>query len=143
MKDFWSLLRSSGGSKKQWKLAELFYVLRSLMFKIVGRSHQWFLYLRMARSVTENSKINDFIASFEKYRLLSNFQYGFRYSRSTADLVTVVSDRIAWAFNRSEATWAVAFDIFMAFGRVCQVCYTKSSLWNLRSVIWPYFFITQ
>ena len=58
----------------------------------------------MVRSVTENSKINDFIASFEKYRLLSNFQYGFRYSRSTADLVTVASDRIAWAFNRSEAT---------------------------------------
>ena len=58
----------------------------------------------MVRSVTENSKINGFIDSFVKYRLLSNFQYGFRYSRSTADLVAVVSDRIAWAFNRSEAT---------------------------------------
>ena len=29
---------------------------------------------------------------------------GFRSSRSTADLLTVVSDRIARAFNRSEAT---------------------------------------
>ena len=34
----------------------------------------------------------------------SDFQYGFRSSRSTADLLTVVSDRIAKAFNRSGAT---------------------------------------
>ena len=39
-------------------------------------------------------------------------------SRSTADLLTVVSDRIARAFNRSEATRAVALDISKAFDRV-------------------------
>ena len=38
----------------------------------------------------------------------SDFQYGFRSSRSTADLLTVVSDRIPRAFNRSGATRAVA-----------------------------------
>ena len=43
------------------------------------------------------------------------FQYGFKSSRSTADLLTVVSDRIAWAFNRSGATQAVALDIAKAF----------------------------
>ena len=36
-----------------------------------------------------------------------DFLYGFRFSRSTADLVTVVSDRIARDFNRFEATRAV------------------------------------
>ena len=46
------------------------------------------------------------------------FQYGFRSSQSTADLLTVVSDRIARAFNRSGATRAVALDISKAFGRV-------------------------
>ena len=45
-------------------------------------------------------------------------QYGFRSSRSTADLLTVVSDRIARAFNRSGATRAVALDISKAFDRV-------------------------
>ena len=40
----------------------------------------------------------------EKCGLFSDFQYGFRSSRSTADLLTVVSDRIARAFNRSGAT---------------------------------------
>ena len=48
----------------------------------------------------------------------SDFQYGFRSSRSTADLLTVVSDRIARAFNRSGATRAVALDISKAFDRV-------------------------
>ena len=50
--------------------------------------------------------------------LFSDFQYGFRSSRSTADLLTVVSDRIARAFNRSGATRAVALDISKAFDRV-------------------------
>ena len=47
-----------------------------------------------------------------------DFQYGFRSSRSTADLLTIVPDRIARAFNRSGATRAVALDIFKAFDRV-------------------------
>ena len=41
----------------------------------------------------------------------SDFQYSFRSSRSTADLLTAVSHRIARAFNRSGATRAVALDI--------------------------------
>ena len=47
-----------------------------------------------------------------------DFQYGFRSSRSTADLLIVVSDRTAWAFNRSGATQAVALDISKAFDRI-------------------------
>ena len=39
-------------------------------------------------------------------------------SRSTADLLTVVSDRNARAFNRSGTTRAVALDISKAFDRV-------------------------
>ena len=44
--------------------------------------------------------------------------YGFRSSRSTADLLTVVHDRIARAFNSSWATRAVALDISKTFDRV-------------------------
>ena len=43
-----------------------------------------------------------------------DFEYGFNSSRSTADLLTVVSDR---AFNRSGATRAVALDISKVFDR--------------------------
>ena len=50
--------------------------------------------------------------------LFSDFQYGFRSSRTTADLLTVVSDIIATTFNMSETTRAVALDISIAFDRV-------------------------
>ena len=62
-----------------------------------------------------NNRIVDHI---EKCGLFSDFQYGFRSSRSPEDLLTVVSDRIARAFNRSGATRAVALDISKAFDRV-------------------------
>ena len=48
----------------------------------------------------------------------SDFEYGFRSFRSTANLLTVVYGRIARAFRRSGATRALALDIFKAFGRV-------------------------
>ena len=54
----------------------------------------------------------------EKCGLFSDFQYGFKSSQSTADLLTVVSDRITRAFNRSETPRAVALDISKAFNRV-------------------------
>ena len=62
-----------------------------------------------------NNKIVDHL---EKSDLFSDLQYGFRSSQSTADLLTVVADRIARAFNKSGATRAVALDISKAFDRV-------------------------
>ena len=52
---------------------------------------------------------------FEK--LFPDFQYDFTSFRSTVDLLTVVSDGIARAFNKSGATRAVAFVISKAFDR--------------------------
>ena len=54
----------------------------------------------------------------EKCGLFSDFQSGFRSSRSTADVLTVASDRIARDFNRSGAIRAVACDISKAFDRI-------------------------
>ena len=54
----------------------------------------------------------------EKCVPLSNFQYGFRSSRSTADLLTVVSDINASVFNRAGTTQSAARDISKAFNRM-------------------------
>ena len=51
----------------------------------------------------------------QKFGLFCDFQYGFRASWSTADLLAVVSDRIVRAFNRSGATWAVVLDMSKVF----------------------------
>ena len=48
------------------------------------------------------------------------FSDGFRSSRSTVDLLTVVSDRTARAFNRSGATQAVTLDISKALWSFSQ-----------------------
>ena len=62
--------------------------------------------------------VNNRIVDHLEKCIFSDFQYGFRSCRSTADLLTVVSDRIARAFNRSGATQAVAIDMSKAFDRV-------------------------
>ena len=65
---------------------------------------------------------NRIVDHLEKCDLFSDFEYGFRSSRSTADLLTVVYDRIASAFNRSGTAQvvaqAVALDISKVFDRV-------------------------
>ena len=72
----------------------------------------------MVSKVFEKLVNNMIVDHLEKCGLFSDFQYCFRSSRSTADLLTVISDRIARAFNRSGATLAVALDISKAFDRV-------------------------
>ena len=74
--------------------------------------------LSVVSKVFEKLVNNRIVDHQEKYDLFSDFQYGFRSSRSTADLLTVVSDRIARFFNRSGPTRAVVLDISKAFDRV-------------------------
>ena len=54
--------------------------------------------------------------------LVLDFQCGFRPFRSTADPLTVVSNRIARSLNRFGATWVVALNISKAFVRVWHTC---------------------
>ena len=75
--------------------------------------------LSVVSQVFEKLVNNRIIDHLEKRVFFSSdFQYGFMSSRSTAYLVTVVSNRIAGAFNRSGATRVVALDISKAFDRV-------------------------
>ena len=72
----------------------------------------------------------------EKCGLFSYFQYVFRSSRLTADLLTVVSDRIARVFNRSGAARVVALDISKAFDRVWHANLLHKLVRNFRPDIW-------
>ena len=55
----------------------------------------------MVSKVFEKLVNNRIVDLREKCGLFSDFQCGFKSSRSTADLLTVVSDRIARAFYRT------------------------------------------
>ena len=61
---------------------------------------------------------NRIVDDLKKCDLFTDLRYVFRSSRSTTDLITVVSDRTARDFNKSGATQAVILDISKAFDRV-------------------------
>ena len=58
--------------------------------------------LSAVSKVFEKLVNNRIVDQLEKCGFYSDFQYGFRFSQSTTDLLTVVSHRIARAFNRSQ-----------------------------------------
>ena len=63
----------------------------------------------------EKKLVNDrLFDQLKKCGLFSDFDYEFRSSRSTVSRMTVVSDRIARAFNGSKVALAIAFDISKA-----------------------------
>ena len=57
------------------------------------------MYFNLSLSVNDKLVINMLVNHLEKRGLFSDFQYGFGSSRSTADLLTVVSDRTEKAFT--------------------------------------------
>ena len=65
----------------------------------------------------KNLQIKDLLSTLRNLAIFY-FLYGFRCSQLTVDLLTVVSDRIASAFDRSGATQAVVLDISKAFDKV-------------------------
>ena len=72
----------------------------------------------MVSKVFEKLVTSRILNHLEKCSLFSVFQYDFRSSRSITDLMMVVSDSIARAFNRFGATQAVALDISKPFHMV-------------------------
>ena len=101
-----------------WKVSLVVPVLKNIGERSAAKNYRPVSLLPVVSKVFEKLVNNRIADHLEICGLFSDFQYGFRSSRSTADLLTVVSDRIARAFNRSGATRAVALDISKAFNRV-------------------------
>ncbi|XP_065678523.1 uncharacterized protein LOC136093440 [Hydra vulgaris] len=62
--------------------------------------------------------IKHFISHLESQNLFSDHQCGFRSSRSTADLLSVITDRFYRALGKGGEVKAIALDISKAFGKV-------------------------
>ena len=101
-----------------WKVSLVVPVFKNVGERSTAKNYRPVSLLSVVSKVFEKLVNYRIVDRLEKCGLFSDFQYGFRSSRSTADLLTVVSDRIAMAFNRSGATRAVALDISKAFDRV-------------------------
>ena len=101
-----------------WKVSSVVPVFKHVRERSTAKNYGTVIFLSVFNKVFEKLVNNRIADHLEKCGLFSDFQCGFRSSRSTADLLTVVSDRIARAFDRSGATRAVALDISKAFDRV-------------------------
>ena len=101
-----------------WKVLLAVPVFKNVGERSTAKNYCPVSLLSVVSKVFEKLVNNKIVDHLENCGLFSDFQYGCRCSRSTADLLTVVSDRIARACNRSRATRAVALDISKAFDRV-------------------------
>ena len=100
--------------------------------------------LSVVSKVFEKLVNNMLVDDLEKYGLFSDYQYGYRSSQLTADPLTVVSGRIARAFNRSGATQAVALDISKAFERVWNASLLSSMEFRVRYLaLFRLFLVTE
>ena len=101
-----------------WKVSVVVPVFQNARERSTAKVYRPASLLSVVSKVFEKRVNNEVDDHLEKCGLFSEFQYGFRSSRSTADLLTFGSDRIARVFNRSGATQAVALDTSKAFDRV-------------------------
>ena len=79
-------------------------VLKNVEERSTPKSYGPVSLLSVVSKVFEKLANNRLVDHQEKCGLFSDFQYDFMFSRSSADLLTVVSDGIAKAFNRSGAS---------------------------------------
>ena len=95
-----------------WKVSSVVTVFKNVGERSTAKNYRPVSLLPVASKVFEKLVNNRIVDHLEKCGLFSDF------NGSTADLLTVVSDRNARAFNGSGATRAVALNISKAFDRV-------------------------
>ena len=94
-----------------WKVSSVVPVFKNVGERSTAKNYRPVSLLSVVSKVFEKLVNNKIVDQLENCGLFCDFQYGFRSSRSTTDLLAIVSDRIARAFKRSGATRAVALDI--------------------------------
>ena len=122
-----------------WKVSSVVPVFKNVGESSTAKNYHPVSLLSVVSKVFEklvNNRINDHL---EKCGLFFDFQYCFRSSQSTTDLLTVASDRIARVFNRSGDARTVAFDISKA-GLLHKLKSSRLSLQGLKApFLFPHF----
>ena len=101
-----------------WKVSRVVPVFKNVEKRSFAKNYCPVSLVSVVSKVFEKLVSNRIVDHLTKCGLFSDFHYGFRSSRSTADLLTFLTDRIARVFHRSGATRAVALDKSKAFYRV-------------------------
>ena len=102
-----------------WKVLSVVPVFKNVEERPTPEKYRPASLLSIVNKIFEKTVKNDELFDhFEKCAVFPDFLHGFRFPRSDANLPTVGSDRIARAFNMSQATKPTALDISKGFHRV-------------------------
>ena len=97
-----------------WKALSVVSLFKNVWERTRAKSYHPVSLLYVVNKIFEKYKNNN----LEQCSHFPDFQYGWRCSRSTADLLILISDRITRGFDRSGTTIAVVLDISKAFDQV-------------------------
>ena len=81
-----------------WKVSSVVPVFKNVGERSTAKNYRPISLLSVVSKVFEKLVNNRIVDHLEKCGLFADFQYGFSSSRSTADLLTVVSHEIARVF---------------------------------------------
>ena len=120
-----------------WKVLSVVPVLRNIGERSTAKNYHPISLLSVVSKVFEKFVNNRIVDHLEKCSHFSDYQYGFRSSRS------VRTCKIARTFNRSGATRAVALDIFKAFDRVWHAGLLHELLKQVSAIFINFLFFHQ
>ena len=112
-----------------WKVSSVVPVFKNVGERSTAKNYRPVSLFSVVSKVFEKLVNNMIVDHLGKCGLFSDFQYSFRSSRSTTDLLTVLSDKIARVFNRSGILelWRLIYPRFLTgFGML--VFFTNLSL---------------
>ena len=98
-----------------WKVSLVVPIFKNVGERSTAINYGPVSLLSVVRKVFQKLVNNRIVDHLIKFVLFSDFQYDFRSSQSTADLLTVDLIELIGVFNRSVATQAVALDISKTF----------------------------
>ena len=101
-----------------WKIASVVPVFKNSGERSDPQNYRPISLLSVISKVFESLISSSLTNHLESLKLLSDHQYGFRSGRSTADVLTVFSERVFQSLNASGETRAIALDISKAFDKV-------------------------
>ena len=94
-----------------WKVSTVVPVFKNVAERSTVKNYRLISAFSFFSKIFEKLANNRFVDHLEKFNLFSDFQYCFRSSWSTRDLLTVVSNKTTEDCKRSGATPAVVLDI--------------------------------
>ena len=113
-----------------WKVSSVVPVFKNVGERSTAKNYHPVSLLSVVSRVFEKLVNNRIVDHLEKYILFSDFQYGFRSSQSTADLLTVLSDIIARALGLLELHQLIYSMLLIGFEML--VFFTNLSLMEFQ-----------